>query len=133
MTPTPEPPIPVGQQLRQRREELDLTQEALAQRIGITAATVSVTERGQTEIRRSKRPAWERALQLKAGTISRAYKNGTPLEPADSPTEPPYADMSNPKEAAVWAMPLSEADRRELIDLVRQQEARKRRRGQQSA
>lgn len=119
MSQTPDPPTSVGQQLRARREDLDLTQGALAKLIGIDASTVSVTERDRTEIQRSKRAAWERALQLTPGSISRAYKDGVPLETAETTANPPYADMSNPKEAAVWAMELPESDRIEIIDAVR--------------
>lgn len=118
MSQTPVPPTSVGQQLRARREDLDLTQGALAKLIGIDASTVSVTERDRTEIQRSRRAAWERALQLAPGSISRAYKDGVPLETAQT-ADPPYADMSNPKEAAVWAMELPESDRIEIIDAVR--------------
>lgn len=137
MSQTPPEPSPdsVGQQLRDRREYLDLTQESLARRIGITARSISSTERDETEIRRGKRPAWERALHLKPGTINRAYREGTPIEPGapeSTEQERPYPDPASPKEVAVWAMPLSEADRRELIDLVRANEAQKRNR-QQSA
>lgn len=110
----------VGQQLARRREQLDLTQDALARLIGITAPTVSVTERGHTEISRGKRPAWERALQLKPGTISQAYRDGTPIEVAPAtPSEPPYADLSDPDEKAVWDLNIPEEDRREMIDIVR--------------
>lgn len=114
---TPSSPPPVGQQLARRRDELDLTQDALARLIGITAPTVSVTERGHTEISRSKRAAWERALQLKPGTISTAYRDGTPLEPA--PDTPPYANLTDPHERAIWEMKISEDDRRTLIDILR--------------
>lgn len=128
MSPQSEPPTSVGQQLKDRREALDLTQEALAQSIGITSRSVSATERDETEIRRSKRPIWEKALRLKAGTISRAYRDGSPIETLDSaPEAPPYPDPSNPKEVAAWAMDLSESDRRELIDMARELAARKRR------
>lgn len=114
---TPSTPT-VGQQLANRREQLDLTQDALARLIGITAPTVSVTERGHTEISRGKRPAWERALQLKPGTISQAYRDGTPIETADD-DHAPYADLTDPHERAIWEMKLSEDDRRRLIDILR--------------
>ncbi|MGW6603293.1 hypothetical protein [Streptomyces sp. NPDC055036] len=128
MSQTPALPTSVGQQLRARRVQLDLTQGALAGLIGIDSSTVSVTERDRTEIQRSKRAAWERALRLRAGTISAAYTQGTPLEPADTTaSEQPYADMTDPKEAAVWAMDLSEADRIEIIDAVRARAAQQRR------
>jgi len=126
MTSPENPPTSVGQQLKARREALDLTQPALAARVGVGPSTISLTERDRTEIQRGKRPLWERALRLQPGTISRAYKDGSPIEPADATTETPYADMTNPKEAAVWAMDLSESDRREIIDAVRASAAQQR-------
>lgn len=129
MSQNPEPPDSVGQQLRRRRESLDLTQPALAGRIGIDPSTVSATERDKTEIQRGKRAAWEKALNLKPGTITRAYADATPIEPADTPSEPPYADLSDPHERAIWEMNISESDRRDMIRLVRlgrEQENRRR-------
>jgi transcriptional regulator with XRE-family HTH domain len=111
------PPTPVGQQLAARRDELDLTQDALARRIGITAATVSNAERGRTEINRGKRSKWEQALRLKPGTIGRAYRTGTPLERLDD--DPSFADLSDPYERAIWEMDISEDDRRVVIELLR--------------
>lgn len=116
------PPL-VGQRLAKRREELDLTQDALARLIGITSATVSTTERGRTTISRSKRPLWERALRLAPGTITRAYRDGTDLEPAPPPEllqEPPYADMSDRLERTAWEMPLPLEDRKLIVDMLRQ-------------
>lgn len=115
----------VGQQLAKRREALDLTQDMLARRIGITSATVSVTERGHTQIRVSKRPDWEKALHLRSGTISRAYRDGTALEPLpesepEQPQEPPYADMSDRLERTAWEMPLSVEDRKLIVDMLRE-------------
>jgi transcriptional regulator with XRE-family HTH domain len=118
----------VGQQLAKRREELDLTQEALARLVGVTAPTISVTERGHTEIRRGKRPDWERALRLEAGTISRAYRERTPVEPvAPASGSESYADLSDPHERAVWEMKTPEEDRREMIDILRSARRRGRR------
>lgn len=118
MTTSAESPPTVGQQLQQRREALDLTQGALAGRIGVTVTSVSSAENDRATIRRGKRSEWEQALHLKPGTISRAY-DGSEIEPLDSTAESPYADMNDPKEAAVWALDLSEADRIEIIDAVR--------------
>lgn len=122
-------PTLVGQQLAARRDELDLTQQALAGLIGVTPTTVSATERGKTTISRSKRPRWEAALRLRAGTLARAYRDSTPLETLDPPNEPPepgpYADMTDPHERALWAIPVAEADRRELIDIYRRSVARR--------
>ena len=87
----PDPsPADVGRQLLERREDLDLTQQELAQRIGISARTVSAVERGVNQITKSRRGDWERALELKPGTISRAYRDGSRLEPAE-----PYAHISD--------------------------------------
>lgn len=129
MSPTPDAPTPVGQQLAERRDALDLTQETLARSIGITSATVSATERGKTEISRSKRAAWEQALNLAPGTISRAYRDGARIEPAPAAEPAPYADLTDPHERAIWEMNISESDRRDMIRLVRlgkQQDQRRR-------
>lgn len=119
MSETPEPPHSVGQQLRARREALDLSQPALAQRAGIDPSTVSATERDKTEIQRGKRAAWEKALALRPGTITRAYAEGTPIEPAHADQQPAYANLADPDERAVWDLKISEADRRDMIDLLR--------------
>ena len=95
----PDPsPTDVGRQLLERREDLDLTQQELAQRIGISARTVSAVERGVNQITKSRRGDWERALGLKPGTISRAYRDGSRLEPAE-----PYAHISDVRIATTRA------------------------------
>ncbi|MFE9886245.1 helix-turn-helix domain-containing protein [Streptomyces scopuliridis] len=127
MSPTPDSPTPVGQQLKAWREKLDLTQGALASLVGVTVTSISSAENSRSTISRSKRPLWERALQLKPGSISAAYNDGTPLEPARTPADPPYADMNDAKERAVWEMDLSVADRIEIIDAVRARAAQQRR------
>lgn len=123
-------PSQVGQQLAKRRDELDLTQDALARRIGVTVTSVSAAERGRSTIIRSKRATWEQALGLKAGTLTRAYRDGTPIEVLDRPEEPEiYADLSDKHERAVWEMErLSEEDRRTMIDILRAGRAEERRR-----
>jgi transcriptional regulator with XRE-family HTH domain len=78
----------VGEQLARRREDLDLTQDDLAQRIGVSGRTVSAIERGVNTIQRKNRPSWEKALGLVTGTVSRAYRDGTPIEYAESPAAP---------------------------------------------
>jgi transcriptional regulator with XRE-family HTH domain len=127
MSPSPERPHSVGQQLRHRRESLDLTQPALAGRIGIDPSTVSLTERDKSEIQRGKRAAWEKALKLRPGTISRAYADGTPIEPAPDTETPPYANLADDHERAVWEMNISEDDRRTLIDILRADRQKQRR------
>lgn len=76
-------PAAVGRQLARRRANLDLTQDQLAMAVGVRSRSISAIERGSNAIQRSKRSAWEKALRLKPGTISRAYEDGSPLEPAD--------------------------------------------------
>lgn len=114
-------PTPVGQQLADRRDELDLTQARLAQAIGVTTTTISATENGRTQISRSKRPLWEQALLLQPGTIGRAYRTGSRIEPLDAELPPaaPYADLTDKSERAIWEMRISEDDRRTLIDILR--------------
>lgn len=120
-------PARVGQQLAGRREELDLTQQTLAARIGITVASVSAAERGRSVIMRGKRAGWEQALHLRPGTLGRAYRDGTDIEVLEMPAAGhPYADLSDRYERAIWEMPLSEADRRTMVDMIR--EARQQRR-----
>ncbi|GAA4513210.1 hypothetical protein GCM10023191_079970 [Actinoallomurus oryzae] len=82
-------PAVVGRQLARRREDLDYTQDDLANRIGVSGRTVSAIERGVNSIQRKNRPAWETALGLASGTINRAYRDGTPIEVRERPaTEP---------------------------------------------
>lgn len=127
MSQTPGPPLPVGQQLKERRDQLDLTQGAIANLVGVTVTSVSAAENGRATISRGKRPAWERALDLKPGTISRAYRDGIPIEPATADTHGVYADLTDPHERAVWEMSISEDDRREMIDILRADRKRQRR------
>lgn len=127
MTPSDDARIRVGQQLARRREDLDLTQDALVRLIGITVTSVSAAERGRTTISRGKRAAWEQALQLKPGSLTRAYRDGSDLEPLPSPaTEPerPYANLSDPLERTAWEMPLPVEQRRLIVDMLREAAAR---------
>lgn len=114
----------VGRQLAARREELELTQTDVGRVAEVSSTTVSAIERGKNEIRRTARRRWEAALHLHPGTITRAYRDGTPLEPAPgvefARLPSAYADLGDEHEAAVWAMQgISEADRRTLIDILR--------------
>lgn len=110
-------PAAVGQQLARQRENLDLTQEDLGQRVGIAARTVSAVERGLNSISRSKRTAWEQALGLKSGTISRAYRDGTSLEPAESELGPePDDDDLSPFERRILR---EMAEQRAILEEIR--------------
>jgi transcriptional regulator with XRE-family HTH domain len=122
-------PARVGRHLAERREDLDLTQNALAQRIGITSASVSAVERGVSEIRRSLRARWETALRLRQGTITRAYNDGTPLDVVAEGDALPYPDPDDPTERALWNMALkgeySKDVARAMIDLRRREREQK--------
>lgn len=120
MSESPAGTPPVGEQLARHREQLDLTQGALAQMIGISVTSVSAAENGRSTIRRGKRSEWERALRLRPGSLSRAYEQGAPLEALDTPTEaPPTPDLADPRERTIWDMKISEEDRRVMINLLR--------------
>ncbi|GHI91686.1 helix-turn-helix domain-containing protein [Streptomyces olivaceus] len=108
----------VGQQLARRRKQLDLTQQMAAERIGITSTTVSAVERGLNEIQRSKRADWERGLDLAAGSITRSYEDGAPLQPA-APARATPAPSSDPDEKVVWDMNIPESYRRDIIEILR--------------
>lgn len=126
---SPDTPTSVGQQLSARREELDLTQQAVATSVGVTVNSVSAAENDRATISRGKRPGWERALGLEPGTIHRAYTQGTDLEFAEPRPRPEvYADLTDRYEAAVWAIAVSEEDRIIIIDLLREAKAEERRR-----
>lgn len=59
------PNLPVGAQIRRRREELGLTQRELAEKVGqIDAAGVSKIETGATKLGRARARRFARALQL---------------------------------------------------------------------
>src|SRR5215213_1138829 len=99
-----------GQRLRQRRKELDLTQENFAQRVGIATETVSKIERG--ERRPSKHVAERMAQVLELSAVDRAafvraarvlLSDAGETPTASSPSAPPLptsgfvgADIGNP-------------------------------------
>lgn len=88
MTESDPSPVAIGRQLAARREECDLTQQGLADRIGISARTVSAVERGINRITKGKRSDWEHALELAPGTIGRAYRDGPSVIVAGRATHP---------------------------------------------
>ncbi|MCW5252248.1 helix-turn-helix transcriptional regulator [Streptomyces sp. SHP 1-2] len=108
----------VGQQLAARRKQLDYTQQMAADRIGITPTTVSAVERGLNEIQRSKRADWERGLDLIAGTITRAYETGAPLQAAE-PLPQDAPQLTDPDERLIWQMNIPERHRRDIIEILR--------------
>jgi len=77
--------IQVGQALRARRLDLGLSQEELARTAKTSERSIGSAERGESAIQLRKRAAWEEALQLRRGTISRAYRTGSDLETIDEP------------------------------------------------
>lgn len=128
MAPPDDTPMQVGRQLAQRRDELDLTQDAVARGVGITVNAVSSTERGRSAISKGKRARWEQVLLLRPGTIGRAYRDGTDIEVLPQPEEKtyaPYADLSDRLERAIWEIPgLAEEDKIMIIDALRRRPGR---------
>jgi transcriptional regulator with XRE-family HTH domain len=117
------PAAVVGQQLARRREDLDLTQDDLAKRIGVSGRTISAIERGVNAIQRKNRSAWETALGLVPGTINRAYRDGTPVEVVpvtEEPRVPPHDDVVAALEARVTRMEVAlDVERRAREELER--------------
>lgn len=125
MSDDPASPAAVGQQLAQRRTDLDLTQDQLAERIRVRARTVSAIETGKNSIQRSSRSTWEQALRLKPGTISRAYSEGSPIEvsgPEDRDT-PVHPSSELSVEQAVSQLKSELAELREEVNALKQEKA----------
>ena len=120
----PEHSEDVGRQLKQRREDLGLTQQDVADALDISTRTIQFAEHGRTKIRLGKREAYERVLRLQRGTISRAYRSGADLELIDIIGGPAAAEPEPWMEAewAVYAIDwpdLAEIDRRRMVDTLR--------------
>ena len=114
----------LGDQIRERREELGLTQEDVAQKGGPSTATQREIERGKPM---RKRPAiyrkLETVLRLREGSAMQALLGGKidPLEndeaaPLRRPRRPRYAD---PALQWIWETPgLPEDERRALVNMA---------------
>lgn len=76
----------VSELLHDRLEELGITPSELARRSGIALRTIQSTVAGETKIGEDKRAAIERVLQLRPGSLRRAYKTGQPFETTDGET-----------------------------------------------
>lgn len=116
----------VGRQLRQRREDLGLTQQDVAKALGITTRTIQLAEHGRTTIRLGKREAWEQILYLQRGAISRAYRDGAPLETIDIVGVPELGPEEwSDFEWFVYSEPdIDEDARRRLVDTYREAKGR---------
>lgn len=84
--------VEAGRQLRRRRDQLKLTQEELAQLIGVTSRTVSAVERGKNAAQAGHQPSWEEVLHLVPGTLAPAYKTGSRVELLPLPKTGPAAN-----------------------------------------
>lgn len=69
----------VGRWLRQRRDELKLSRDQLAQMLELDPSSITNAEGGK-RVPRFK-SSWEDGLRLVRGSLTRAYLDGTPLEP----------------------------------------------------
>lgn len=83
MTQEDDAKIRVGRALRARRLDLGLSQEELARKAKTSERSIGSAERGESAIQLRKRGAWEEALHLQRGAISRAYRTGAELETID--------------------------------------------------
>ena len=106
----------VGTQLKIARANLGLTIPQAAASAGISPRTLSGAESGTSEISDTKRPGVEQALMLRAGSLTLAYRDGTPLVTA----EPAPVALGEPV-AAILAAPIDDADKVVLIDFYREQ------------
>lgn len=111
-----DPKAEVGRQLARRRRELNLVQEDLAPLVGVTGRTVSAIERGENAIQVNRRPLWETALHLVAGTLNRAYDTGSSIETLAVPTGEETAPAAKDKLIALLTARV--ADMTETIERV---------------
>ena len=111
----------LGEQVRDRREELGLTQEDVAQKGGPSTATQREIERGKPM---RKRPAiyrkLETVLRLREGSAMKALLGGQvePLE-SDSPAPRKRARYADPALQHIWDTPgVPEEVRRALVNMT---------------
>ena len=90
-------PADYSSRVRSIRERLDLTQVQLAERIGVSFATVNRWENGQTK---PARLAWRQILDLEAGL---GQAEATPEPAADSSAAPPLDFTARPAVVAAVA------------------------------
>lgn len=109
-----------------RRLDLRLKWKDVTARAGISPQTLSkIRTLGTVGVNPLIIAKVEDALRWESGSLQALTDGGTPT-PKRPAEQDIYADMTNPKEAAVWAMDLSESDRREIIDDVRARAAQQR-------
>jgi XRE family transcriptional regulator of biofilm formation len=70
----------VSNELRRRRRELDITQNQLAERVGVDQTTISDLERG-----RNKKPSWEIVAKI-AKVLDVDPQTLFPIETGDTNT-----------------------------------------------
>ncbi|WP_439628911.1 helix-turn-helix domain-containing protein [Gemmata sp.] len=86
-----------GERLKQLREELGVTQYALAKKSGVTAQAISKIEQGDRD------PGWSTVVKLAHGLgvsvaeFDESVDAAEPAEPNDEPPPPPPAKKPAPK------------------------------------
>lgn len=126
MTQEDDAKIHVGRALRARRLDLGLSQEELARTARTSERSIGSAERGESAIQLKKRAAWEEALHLQRGAISRAYRTGADLETIDITGVPELRDEDWTEfEAYIYSQPdLDEPARRDLVNRYREAKGR---------
>lgn len=98
---------------RRRREELGLTQEQLAEQLGIGQGALSNWEAGKREPRSSFLRAWARALQLEPGELlSEPETDQVGVGEADAPPVPSRSGAGNFPGAPATPPQSDQSDRR---------------------
>lgn len=101
--------------LRQWREEAGLTQDDLADALGITQQTISEWERGRAAPHFKRSATVDKALRLPEGTLARALQQEAGLD------RPPTPDGDEAPQIAALSGKLSrlnDRDRKYVEDLV---------------
>lgn len=115
--------VGVGSQLRKRREDLGLTQAQVAETASVSTRSVGLAENGQATIQLRKRRSWEAALHLRRGTITRAYRDGTPFDLVDESEPGGPGETWRQEEWRVYRLAgekgFEEKRRREMTNTVR--------------
>jgi transcriptional regulator with XRE-family HTH domain len=110
---------PRRQRLSQRRKAVGLTQESLAQRLGVERSTVTRWEAGDTEPLPSVRPHVARALQVSVDQLAELLAESGSAETTRGLLAQTEVTMPVPKaQAEVWL------GRTEFQDLIRPQAAK---------
>jgi transcriptional regulator with XRE-family HTH domain len=112
----------VGLRIRMRRKELGVSQEKLAESIGLTFQQVQKYERAANRVSASKLWEMSRALSTNIGYFYEGLENGAALPGSNVPRESMQDFLMTPEGielAAVFPKIAKSRLRRKVLDLVR--------------